>query len=100
MIYRHVLPGVHPRHWNRIDRLVEQVPRAFWKLLRNRSNAALPTIIEDFLCETEEQRPESVQNQIKTPHFKANIQCRKIWGQGQSDQAIKLFHITPYVNNL
>jgi len=50
MIYRHVLPGVHPRHWNRIDRLVEQVPRAFWKLLRNRSNAALPTIIEDFLC--------------------------------------------------
>jgi len=23
--------------------------------------------------------------------------CRKIWGQGQSGQAIKLFQITPYV---
>ena len=24
--------------------------------------------------------------------------CRKIWGQGQSGQAIKLFQITPYIN--
>ena len=25
--------------------------------------------------------------------------CRKIWGRGQSGQAIKLFQITPYVND-
>jgi len=25
--------------------------------------------------------------------------CRKIWGQGQSGQAVKLFQITPYVSD-
>ena len=25
--------------------------------------------------------------------------CREIWGEGQSGQAIKLFQITPYVND-
>jgi len=35
------LPAVHPRDWSSINGLVEAVPRPFWKLLQNRSNAVI-----------------------------------------------------------
>jgi len=47
-----VLPAVHPRDWTSINSLVEAVPRAFWKLLQNRSNMLL-LLIAMFVIDLE-----------------------------------------------
>ena len=40
MLDMFALLAVHPRDWSHMNSLVEAVPRAFWKLLQNRSDAA------------------------------------------------------------
>jgi len=43
--------------------------------------------------------PFQLESAVLEPAYSGTCICRKLGGQGQSGQAIKLFQITPYVND-